>query len=165
LLFLLRWFWWRINAYSEITAMGVSFLVALYFELLHQRLGYDPLEDWQQLTIGVGITTISWVLVTLATSPADQSVLRRFCRKVHPGGPGWRSVTDAARAEGEDPSKISGKGWEVPQGILNVTLGSVMIYSTLFMAGFWIYGNLIPAVITAVTASLSAFLLAKQFRG
>jgi len=164
LLFLLRWFWWRINAYSEITAMAVSFLVALYFEFIHQSLGYSALEDWQKLTIGVGITTCSWVFVTLATGPAEQAVLARFCRKVYPGGPGWRRVIETARREGEDLSDTPGRGWDVPRGILNVFLGSIMIYSSLFTIGFWLYGNPFPAVITAVAAIISTLFLMRHLR-
>jgi len=65
LLFLLRWFWWRINAASEISAMVISFLVAVYFEFIHDSLGLPVLIEWQRLVIGVGITTIGWILVTL----------------------------------------------------------------------------------------------------
>jgi hypothetical protein len=98
------------------------------------------------------------------TGPADHSVLVGFCRKVYPGGPGWKPVIDAARQQGDDLCEPRGKGWEVPRGILNVFLGSIMIYSLLFMVGFWLYGNMLPAVITAASASISALFLLRQIR-
>ncbi len=102
LLFLLRWFWWRINAWSEISAMSVSFAVALFFFFRNRRLdaqiqalvesGLDAsrasarvgrLESWQELVIGVAITTVAWILVTVMTRPTDVGVLRDFYRRVH----------------------------------------------------------------------------------
>ena len=161
LLFLLRWFWWRINAAGEIAAMVISFLVAVYFELVYPLLGLADLADWQKLTAGVAVTTAGWVFVTLVTKPTDESTLRRFCRKVRPGGPGWRRVLEKAVEAGEeiDSSPEGGGGWDVPKGLLNVFLGLVLIYSALFATGFWLYSNTVPAVITSVTAVASAILL------
>ena len=84
LIFILRWFWWRINAYSEITGMVVSFVVALVFEFVE----FD-LDATQKLLWGVGITTFSWVLVTLITRPTDDDTMRAFYHKITPYGSGW----------------------------------------------------------------------------
>ena len=92
LLFIMRWFWYRINAYSEVTAMTVSFILALYFKLIHVKLGFDPIANDIQLVLGVAITTVSWVVVTLLTSPSDKSTLNEFYKITQPGGPGWNKV-------------------------------------------------------------------------
>jgi len=166
LLFLLRWFWWRINAAGEIAAMVISFLVAVYFEFFHPLLGLPDLADWQKLTTGVAVTTVGWVLVTLMTKPTDESTLRRFCREVHPGGPGWRRVLEGAVLDGEGVEPEGGPAgrWDVPRGLLNVFLGLVLIYSAMFATGFWLYSNTVPAVITSVTAVVSALLMRMAWR-
>jgi SSS family transporter len=162
LLFLLRWFWWRINAFSEIAAMVISFLVALYFEFVHQNLGYPVLPDWQKLTIGVAITTLGWVAVTFATKPTDPRILERFYQKVLPAGPGWKRVTSSA----DLPDVLSGEsfsgGSSLARGVLHVFWGSVGIYSLLFATGFWLYGNFPSAITATVTAACSALLLIRS---
>lgn len=160
LLFIMRWFWWRINPWSEITAMGVSFVVALYFQLVHPHTGLPALSTHLMLITGVGITTVAWVAVTFLTSPSDEGTLISFCRLVRPGGPGWREVTEkvAAYAGGED---ITEGAWEVPAGILKMVLGCFAIYGALFATGFWIYGNTVPAVILTVVTVASASGLVK----
>ena len=140
LLFILRWFWWRINIYSEITAMVVSFVIALYMELLHPALGGNPLDGTTQLLLGVGITTICWVGVTLLTHPEDEDVLYSFIEKINPGGPGWKSVHERAAASGKKLT-ISKQAWNVPTGILCMLFGSLMIYSLMFSTGYFLYGD------------------------
>ncbi len=81
LLFILRWFWYRINVYSEITAMIVSFVIALYLQIIHPALGFAPIATIDQLLWGVGLTTLSWVLVTLLTPAEDQATLVSFYQK------------------------------------------------------------------------------------
>jgi Na+/proline symporter len=162
LLFILRWFWWRINAFSEITAMLVSFIVACYFEFVHTNIGLAPFESWQKLIIGVGITTISWLTVTFITKPADEKTLRSFYRLARPGGPGWKVVLQRAESD-NDPIDESGKRWDLPAGILCMVFGCLAVYSALFATGFWIYANRVPAVILTVTAIVSAALLVKAW--
>jgi len=162
LLFILRWFWWRINAFSEITAMVVSFIVACYFEFVHTNIGLAPLESWQKLTIGVGITTIAWLVVTFITKPADEKTLRSFYRLARPGGPGWKAVLLRAESD-NDPISESGERWDLPAGILCMVFGCLAVYSALFATGFWIYANRVPAVILTITAIVSAALLVKAW--
>ena len=164
LLFLLRWFWWRINAMSEIAAMVISFLVAVFFEIVHPLLGGTPLIEWQRLVIGVGITTVGWVTVTLLTPPTDEERLFSFLRKVRPGGPGWRRVIHSAEKRGEDTASLAALGWDVPSGLICVFLGLMMIYSLLFAIGFWLYGRTGPALLTTLSATLSAVLLYRMWR-
>ncbi len=154
LLFLLRWFWWRVNAASELTAMTVSFLVAIYFQFLHGRMFAVELADWQKLVIGVGITTTAWLSVALFTPAADESVLRRFVATIRPDGPGWAAVRRRAAADGEPlPEGAS----ELTLGIACMMLGSVAVYSALFATGMFLYGKLGPASILAVVSAASAF--------
>jgi Na+/proline symporter len=96
LIFILRWFWWRINAYSEITAMFVSFFLALYFELGVE----NPMPEHIKLITGVAITTASWILVTLVTAPASQEPLLRFFRLIQPAPGGWKPVIEKGIASG-----------------------------------------------------------------
>lgn len=155
LLFLLRWFWWRINAFSEITAMVVSFVVAIYFEFF----GPAGLPPWQKIVLGVGMTTVAWLLVTFLTRPTDEQTLRRFYRLVHPGGPGWRIVVRRA-AESGDPLEEPGRPWNVPADILCSAIGCVAVYAALLATGYWIYAQILPAaVLTVVAAGASVALL------
>jgi len=163
LLFLLRWFWWRINAASEISAMIISFLVAVYFEVIHPALGLPVWAEWQRLSGGVAITTIGWVIVTLLTKPTEQKTLLNFYRKVHPGGPGWKYVLNKAAAEGQDVQVFRSEKWDLPSGLLGVFLGLLMIYNGLFSIGFWLYGNVTAAMITTLVSVVSAVLLLQMW--
>ena len=152
LIFILRWFWWRINTYTEITGMVVSFLVALYFEVIHILL-FDPIEGHWKLLIGVSITTASWLIVTLLTQPERNEVLVRFYEKVHPASMGWKTVLK------NNPSVKEERG-QLPFEIMLMVVGSFTVYGALFTIGFWLYGNLLPAVISGLIAiSGSVFLM------
>ncbi|MCC6547774.1 Na+:solute symporter [Candidatus Sumerlaeota bacterium] len=162
LLFILRWFWWRINAYSEIAAMVVSFAVAVYFAFVHERLGLPKVEDHWQLVIGVVVTTICWAVVTFLTPPTESDTLRDFVRRVHPGGPGWKKVIEEAEASGISMAKAR-EEWDLPVAILCMVLGCFAVYGALFATGFWIYGNTTGGVVSTVvavvaTAGLLAFM-------
>jgi len=159
LLFLLRWFWWRINPISEITAMVISFLVAVYFEIIHVKIGLEPLVEWQRLIIGVGITSVTWISVTFLTKPSDLKTLINFIRKVNPGGPGWKAVIKSAEEKGEDVALLKKTKWDVPTGILGAFFGLMFILSLLFSTGYWIYSKTFPAVVTIVTALISGICL------
>jgi Na+/proline symporter len=148
LLFILRWFWWRINAVSEIVAMVVSFIVAVTL-----KVGDFGLASWQQLLLGVGITTICWVTAALLTPPADSATLQQFCRRIHPGGPGWRSVYRQLAANNEVPA---GDAVNIPRGILCMVLGCIAVYSVLFATGFWLYGQALSATVLALVATGAA---------
>ena len=163
LIFILRWFWWRINAFSEITAMAVSFVIALYFKLVHARLGFKPLQDWQQLLIGIIITTASWITVTMFTRPTDEEKLRRFYRLVHPGGPGWKPIIEKEKAAGTLIGAAS-EPWDLPTGILCILVGCLAVWGALFAVGYWIYANYVPAVLLTVVAAVSGFILTGLWR-
>jgi len=160
LLFILRWFWWRINAFSELTAMIVSFLVACLFQFAPENTALAALSSGTKLVLAVAITTLAWLLVTLLTPPADQKTLRRFYSIAQPGGPGWARVLRNAAASGS-PLELEKSRWDVPQGILCMLFGCFAVYSALFATGYWIYGRYLQAVILSVVALVSAFLLIK----
>lgn len=166
LLFILRWFWWRINIYSEITAMVVSFFIALYLELIHPALGGSPIDATTQLLIGVGITTLSWVGVTLFTRPEPEEVLYSFIEKINPGGPGWKAVHKKAADDGKK-LHVSASGWNVPLGIVCMLLGALAIYSMMFATGYFLYGETILALevsALALVSSLGLFYYWKKLR-
>jgi SSS family solute:Na+ symporter len=131
LIYLLRWFWWRINAWSEISAMLSSFLVAIGF-FIARKSGVE-ISTTRSLLITVAITTIVWVTTTFLTAPADRATLVSFYRKVRPAGPAWTSV--AAEA-GVGPSPDS-----LPQQFLGWALGITFVYSALFGTGSYLYGH------------------------
>ena len=152
LIFILRWFWWRINAYTEISAMIVSFLVAVYFEIIHVNLGFDPILSHWKLLIGVGITTASWLLVTFLTAPEKDEVLLAFYRKVRPAAYGWNSLLKRYPNQVAEPGRL-------PMEIGLMLVASIMVYSALFATGYWIYGNTLPAVITTIIAIIGGVIV------
>jgi SSS family solute:Na+ symporter len=162
LLFILRWFWWRINAYSELAAMIVSFLVALWLEIIQPRLYPDlQFDPSLRLVIGVAITTVAWVAATFLTRPTDAATLRRFYAVARPGGPGWRTVADQAVADGDPLPADPADDWTVPRGILAMTAGVLAVYSALFATGYWIYGETAVASVLTVVALAAAVALAR----
>lgn len=158
LLFILRWFWWRINAASELSAMIISFLVAIYFNLIHESLGFEPLASWVQLVLGVAITTVSWILVSYLTSPTSMEILVGFINKVNPGGPGWESIYEKAKKEGFVLTSQKA-GWKVPIGILAMIAGTIGIYSFLMGTGMLIYGRILNASILVAITVLAILVL------
>ena len=126
LIYILRWFWWRINAYTEIVAMVSSLIIAGYF-----NFGDSTLESWQKIVVGAGLTTIVWITATYFTPPDEEKTLRNFVKKVKPGGPGWSKYT-------EEPSS---EPWPVPRGVLCMTLGCIAVYGILIGVGQLLYGN------------------------
>ncbi len=159
LIFILRWFWWRINAYSEITAMIVSFLVALYFQFIHPLTGLPAISTSLQLVTGVVVTTVAWVTVTLLTSPAEKQTLREFYRLVRPGGPGWKRVVREAEKDNDPIEEVNPRKWNVPKGILAMVFGCLFVYSVLFATGNWIYSHYWMAAILTGISLICAYIL------
>jgi len=138
LLFLLRWFWWRINAASEIVAMVVSFFAALYFQFADLP-GWSP---YLKLISGIAVTTVAWVLAAYIGPRTEDAVLERFCRELRPQGPGWSAVRKRVPA-----SIDSETGDNIPRALLNVFVGCLSVYATLFGVGYTVYGRYVPAVV------------------
>jgi len=167
-IYLLRWFWWRINAWSEIVAMAVSAILAFTLVLFveDETVARGSIDGFtMKLLIGVAVTSAAWVIGTFVTSPEDQDTLRNFFRKCHPGGPGWAMVVAKARADGDMiDEKVHGQAWEMPVQILCVFLGCVIVYCSLFAIGNLVYGNKVEAVVLGSAALISTFFLFKLFR-
>ena len=163
LLFILRWFWYRINVYSEISAMIISFIVALYLQIIHPRIGFEIISTEFQLVIGVTITTLSWILITYITPLEDKEVLREFYKKIQPGGIGWRKIVDDAKKEGVN---IEGnkEAWDVPTGIICMILGCISVYSILFSIGSFLYSKYIVAFSLLIISIISLFFLQKAWK-
>ena len=172
LIFLLRWFWWRINAWSEITAMLVSGIISILFnftglgilvfggvdvETNQEVLGILP--GWATYPVIVLITTISWIAITFLTKPEKNSTLIEFYKKTQPGGPGWQKIFNKTEIE------FQKKEWNVPAGILATILGCFTIYGALFGTGYWIYGKYLKAsILTVIVIILSFFLRRLWFK-
>ena len=146
LIYILRWFWWRINAYTEIIAMVSSIIIAYYFNFINND--YAP---WMELIIGALLTTSIWVFATFVTPPENDKTLKRFARIVNPGGPGWKNYKEKNQAE----------EWSVPSGILSMLLGTIAVYSVLLATGSFIYGNYLVAIILTSSFIICTFFLFK----
>ncbi|MGP8100842.1 MAG: sodium:solute symporter family protein [Candidatus Cybelea sp.] len=144
-IYLLRWFWWRINAWSEVSAMLASFGVALAF-FVAARTGHAVPSTTALLTT-IGITTLVWVVVTYLTPPVGEETLAAFYAKVRPAGPGWARVR---RATGLGPSPDS-----LPMALLGWVLGVAAVYGALFATGSFIYGRPIAGAICSLVAGLA----------
>jgi Na+/proline symporter len=131
LIYLLRWFWWRINAWSEISAMASSFLTSLILFL--RDTPAHPVSPVFSLLVTVAVTTVVWVTVTLFTEPANRETLIAFYRLVRPAGPGWKPIA-ALAGPVESPDSL-------PQSLLGWVLGCTFIYAALFGTGSFIYGK------------------------
>lgn len=157
LIFILRWFWWRINAWSEISAMFISGIVSVLFSMKtfsSVLFGTEALfADYMRFPMVVIITTVGWLVVTFLTPAESRQVLISFYKKTNPGGPGWKNIIE--------DEKMKSEGWSVPTGILAMLLGLIMIYCLLFATGYFIYGNVKLGAILTLIAIIMAYLLIK----
>ena len=154
LLYLLRWFWWRINAWSEIAAMVTSFLMAAYF-FVAAKSGSAPAAH-VALIITVVVTTVVWIAVSLLTPPVDRARLVSFYKLVRPAGPGWDSIRQEA---GVGPSPDS-----LPQALLGWVLGCTFVYAALFGSGSFLYGHTAQGMFWAVAFVVSGVWLVRLLR-
>jgi Na+/proline symporter len=159
LVFLLRWFWWRINAWSEVSAMIVSFAVALYFTggISLQPLGLSFGVAWSvpgwdaslQLVVGVLATTVGWMSITLLTPPVNAETLESFHDLIRPLGPGWKG----AGIEVVPPSESD----SLSAAFLAWFLGCVVVYGALLGTGYALYGDGRLAALCLGSAAVAAF--------
>ncbi len=163
LIYILRWFWWRINALTEIVAMIVATTMAVVLVLVveDESVKTAVLDGFTvKLLLTVGSVSLVWILTTLLSKPEDKEVLRKFYRLTHPGGPGWKRVVAEARADGDMiDEKEEGMAWEMPKQLLLVFLGCVAIYCSLFAIGGFIYGDVLRGFILAGIAAVCTFFL------
>ncbi|MBI3845686.1 MAG: Na+:solute symporter [Planctomycetes bacterium] len=131
LIYLLRWFWWRVNAWSEIAAMISSFAIAIGF-FVARKLGHD-VPSHVALIVTVAATTVVWLAVTFLTHPTERKTLVEFYRLVRPAGLGWKPIREEA---GVGPSPDS-----LAHSLLGWVLGCAFVYAALFGAGSFLYGR------------------------
>lgn len=159
LVLILRWYWWRVNAWSELSAMAASLVASLTLQF---GLGYDATDPggrgFALVMVGtVAFTTVVWVTVTLLTPPEPQAVLESFYRRVRPGGPGWRAV--AARLGYGDDGIVGGAAsWE------NWVAGVSAVYLTLAGTGELLVGTAIRGVAALLAAAVAMALVAYNLR-
>jgi solute:Na+ symporter, SSS family len=151
LIYLLRWFWWRVNAWSEIAAMASSFLLAVgFFAAVRMGGGIAPQAS---LLLTVAITTVVWVSVAFLAPPVDRKTLVNFYKVVRPAGPGWRSVRREAGV-GPSPDSLS-------VSLLAWTLGCAFVYSVLFGTGALLYGRTAQALLWGTVFTTAGIWLAR----
>jgi Na+/proline symporter len=159
LVLILRWYWWRINAWSEISAMIASFVTSIAALLIipGRFAKGDPNADAWVMLVTVAVSTVVWISVTFLTKPEPDAVLESFYRRVRPGGPGWARI-----------SRKLGYGQEqIPGGALawtNWLAGIVAVYATLFGIGKIVFGETLTGVIMLAIATAAFAWIARSFR-
>ncbi len=159
LVYMLRWYWWRVNAWSEISAMVTSFVTSLLaFRFVAPRFApSDPNGDAWVMLVTVAVTTVSWLAVTYLTNPEPDGVLDAFYRRVRPGGPGWAHVAERA-GFGREP--IAGGTWAWTSWVAGV----VAAYATLFGIGKIVFGATGQGIALLALAAVAFAWIARSFR-
>jgi solute:Na+ symporter, SSS family len=154
LLYLLRWFWWRINAWTEVVAMVSSFAVSVFFFAM--RKSGNGLPFAYTVLFSVAFTTICWLIAAYVTEPTSQERLIEFYRKVHPGGPGWRVIREAAGVSEAEAARHSD---HIGKATLGWISGCLTIWTSLFATGNFLYGRTSLALIQGAVFIVSGLTL------
>jgi len=159
LLFILRWFWWRINALSEIAAMIISFISAVLFTVILPKYSafWSEFPEHYRLLLSIGITTVGWIAVTLLTKPEKESILVNFILKVKPHLYGFKTVV---QRNGLDAKSL--KTSNFTKELSAMFAGIFMVYAALFGTGFWIYGQWTQALIATSIFMLCGWFIHKS---
>lgn len=167
LIFILRWFWWRINAWSEISAMISSGILSLFFGTSYAQnilfsLENGLLPSWAEFPLIVLLTSIVWISVTFLTPPDDDQTLFAFYKKVQPWSKGWMKIINRAKLNNieiidDNVTKT------LPQGISCMIFGCLSIYSILFMSGNLLQANYFSAISNLLFAIFFCWLLFKKW--
>ncbi len=155
LLYLLRWFWWRINAWCEVVAMISSFGISAVLLILRKQSGFE-ISTHVALMATVAITTVCWVATAFLAPPTDRATLIAFYRKVRPFGPGWRRIRQAAGISDEEATTSREN---IPLALLGWTTGCAVIWSSLFMVGTYLYGRYLQAGMLCAVFVVSGLIL------
>src|SRR5438067_3986217 len=160
LVLILRWYWWRINAWSEISAMIASFIVSLLaFWLIAPRFAAnDPNAMAVVMLVTVACSTIVWLVATFSTAPEPDRILQSFYRRVRPGGPGWAKVSERL-GFGREPIPGGALAWT------NWIAGIVAVYATLFGIGKLVFGYTGTGVVLLAIAASAFYWISRSFRG
>jgi Na+/proline symporter len=159
LVLILRWYWWRINAWSEISAMVTSLIVAaIATQVVPPRFAAgDPNADATIMLVTVVVTTIVWLSVTYLTAPESDAVLQSFYKRVRPGGRGWRRISEQL-GYGREPIPGGALAWT------NWVAGVVAVYATLFGIGKCVFGDWLTGLILLAIAAGAFAWIARAFR-
>ena len=158
-IFILRWFWWRINAWSEIAAMLSSGIISIALtneSLFNLIFNDDGFPAYMKFPFIVLVTTSIWLIVTFITPADEKETLIKFYKKTKPGGPGWNKIKEHVTMSDEKEE------WIVPKGIICMIIGCLTIYSALFSTGYFIYGEIISALIFLLVTIVSGLFLFKN---
>jgi hypothetical protein len=155
-LYLMRWFWWRVTAWCEIVAMVSSFGISVLFVLLRK---VDVLfGTHQQLLMTVVFTTICWLATAFLGPQTDRQKLIDFYKKVHPLGPGWRPIRIEAGVSEAEAAAFAGYD-NIPLAFLGWVTGSMLIWSSLFTVGNFLYGRTGYALALLAVVAVSSTIL------
>jgi SSS family solute:Na+ symporter len=154
---LLRWFWWRINAWSEVSAMAIAAAVSLYLQLVLKWDSDKPRDFAYIMLVTVGITTVGWLIVTWLTPPEPDATLEMFYRRVRPQGRGWGPV--AARVGALNA--MAGVG-SLGRQLVNAAFGCVLVYAALFGTGELLLGSAVRGMTLLALSALAAFAIARN---
>lgn len=160
LLFILRWFWWRINAYSEIAAMIISLLVAIIFKFV---LPEGTLDGHVELLLSVAITTVGWIAVTLMTPAVERKTLIDFYNLIKPHKGGWQPVIQEGVAnEAINPNDVT--TGQLPRELTGMFAGIFLVYGILFTTGLYLYGEMTNALIGLAITLVAAVMLWRSWQ-
>jgi Na+/proline symporter len=158
LVFILRWYWWRVNAWSEISAMVASFVTSVVLASYGLDLSNPASATYAQtMLITVLVTTVVWLTVTLSTAPESVATLDRFYRQVRPGGRGWR-VVSRRLGFGDDPIPGGALSW------VNWIAGVAAVYCAVFAVGAFLTGSPMAGLVYAVIAIAAFALIMRNLR-
>jgi Na+/proline symporter len=156
LLYLLRWFWWRINAWAEVTAMVSSFVISIILLIMNKN--GIVFSTHISLIITIIFTTICWLIASYVSPQTDKKVLIEFYKKVRPFGPGWKTIREES---GISESELEGSKNNIPLSMLGWVSGSIMIWSALFTVGNFLYGRIELGFVLFAAFAISTFALFK----
>ena len=156
LVYILRWYWWRINAWSEIAAMSSALVVSMGLTWAGVFEAGTPVGFAQTILTTVAVTTVVWVAATFATAPEPQATLVAFYERVRPAGPGWKPVAAvSALGPGVAAERLA-------PSFVNWLLGIVVVYSTLFCLGELLFGYWLQATALGAVALASGVVLGRR---
>ena len=148
LIYILRWFWWRISAFTEIIAMVSSLFIASYLNFFNEGM-----LGWEKIVVGASLTTFIWVSATFFAPPEKKEILEKFVNKINPGGPGWKQYT-----------VLDNNKWSVPNSILLMFLGTILVFSVLLGLGNIIYSKFLSGGILFFIGCISAIGIFKLWK-
>ena len=148
LIYILRWFWWRVSAFTEIIAMVSSLFIASYFNFFNEGM-----LGWEKIVVGASLTTFIWVSATFFAPPEKKETLEKFVNKINPGGPGWKQYT-----------VLDNNKWSVPNSILLMFLGTILVFSVLLGLGNIIYSKFLSGGILFFIGCISAIGIFKLWK-